>query len=77
MKHPSGQRTAKPSSPESGTGWRDSVSYTHLDVYKRQVLATAGDTHLGGDDFDQRIMDYLVAEFKKAEGIDQIGRAHV
>ena len=35
-----------------------------------QVLATAGDTHLGGDDFDQRIMDYLVAEFKKTEGIN-------
>ncbi len=35
-----------------------------------EVLATAGDTRLGGDDFDQRIMDYLVAEFKKAEGID-------
>ena len=35
-----------------------------------EVLATAGDTHLGGDDFDQRIMDYLVAEFKKTEGID-------
>ena len=35
-----------------------------------EVLATAGDTHLGGDDFDQRIMNYLVAEFKKAEGID-------
>ena len=35
-----------------------------------EVLATAGDTHLGGDDFDQRIMDHLVAEFKRAEGID-------
>jgi len=35
-----------------------------------EVLATAGDTRLGGDDFDQRIMDYLVAEFKKMEGID-------
>ena len=35
-----------------------------------EVLATAGDTRLGGDDFDERIMDYLVAEFKKAEGID-------
>ena len=34
------------------------------------VLATNGDTNLGGDDFDQRIMDYLVSEFKKAEGID-------
>ncbi|MBE6942902.1 MAG: molecular chaperone DnaK [Ruminococcaceae bacterium] len=35
-----------------------------------EVLATAGDTRLGGDDFDQRIMDYLVSEFKKAEGVD-------
>ena len=35
-----------------------------------EVLATAGDTRLGGDDFDQRIMDVLVAEFKKAEGVD-------
>ena len=35
-----------------------------------EVLATAGDTRLGGDDFDQRIMDHLVAEFKREEGID-------
>ena len=35
-----------------------------------EVLATAGDTRLGGDDFDERIMDYLVNEFKKAEGVD-------
>ena len=35
-----------------------------------EVLSTSGDTRLGGDDFDQRIMDYLVSEFKKAEGID-------
>ena len=35
-----------------------------------EVLATAGDTRLGGDDFDQRIMDYLVAEFKKTEGVN-------
>ena len=35
-----------------------------------EVLSTSGDTRLGGDDFDQRIMDHLVAEFKKAEGID-------
>ena len=35
-----------------------------------EVLATNGNTHLGGDDFDKCIMDYLVAEFKKAEGID-------
>ncbi len=35
-----------------------------------EVLATNGNNRLGGDDFDQRIMDWLVAEFKKAEGID-------
>lgn len=35
-----------------------------------EVIATHGDTYLGGDDFDQRIMDWLVAEFKKQEGID-------
>ena len=35
-----------------------------------EVLATAGDTRLGGDDFDERIMKYLVTEFKKVEGID-------
>ncbi|MEW6142299.1 MAG: molecular chaperone DnaK [Chloroflexota bacterium] len=35
-----------------------------------QVKATNGDTHLGGDDLDQRIMDWLVAEFKKETGID-------
>ena len=35
-----------------------------------EVLATAGDTRLGGDDFDQRVMDYLASEFKKAEGVD-------
>ena len=35
-----------------------------------EVLATAGDNKLGGDDFDDAIMDYLVAEFKKENGID-------
>ena len=35
-----------------------------------EVLATNGNTHLGGDDFDQKIIDYLVAEFKKSDGID-------
>jgi molecular chaperone DnaK len=35
-----------------------------------EVLSTSGDTHLGGDDFDQRITEFLVEEFKKAEGID-------
>ena len=35
-----------------------------------EVLSTSGDTRLGGDDFDERIMKHLVAEFKKVEGID-------
>ena len=35
-----------------------------------EVLSTAGDTHLGGDDFDQRIIDWMVDEFKKSNGID-------
>ncbi|MFH1701402.1 MAG: molecular chaperone DnaK [Candidatus Zixiibacteriota bacterium] len=35
-----------------------------------EVLSTNGDTHLGGDDFDKRIIDWLVAEFKKTDGID-------
>ena len=35
-----------------------------------EVLATAGNTHLGGDDFDECIINYLVSEFKKSEGID-------
>ena len=35
-----------------------------------EVLSTSGNNHLGGDDFDERIMDYLVQEFKKENGID-------
>src|SRR5687768_86610 len=35
-----------------------------------EVKATNGDTHLGGDDFDQRVIEYLLAEFKKDQGID-------
>ena len=35
-----------------------------------EVKSTNGDTHLGGDDFDQRIIDWIVAEFKKSDGID-------
>ena len=35
-----------------------------------EVLSTNGNTHLGGDDFDQKIIDYLVSEFKKSNGID-------
>ena len=35
-----------------------------------EVMSTSGDSHLGGDDFDKKIVDYMAAEFKKAEGID-------
>jgi len=35
-----------------------------------EVKATSGDTHLGGDDFDQKVIDWIIAEFKKAESID-------
>lgn len=35
-----------------------------------EVKSTSGDTHLGGDDWDQRIVDYVIAEFKKEQGID-------
>lgn len=35
-----------------------------------EVLATSGDNHLGGDDFDKRLADYIISEFKRTEGID-------
>jgi len=38
-----------------------------------EVKATAGDTHLGGEDFDQRMMDYCIAQFKKKHGVDLTG----
>ena len=38
-----------------------------------EVLATNGDTHLGGDDFDQKIIDWMLAEFKAQEGVDLSG----
>ncbi len=38
-----------------------------------EVLATNGDTHLGGDDFDNKIIDWMLAEFKKQEGVDLSG----
>ncbi len=46
------------------------VSILELGEGTFQVKSTAGDTHLGGDDFDQRIMDWLCDEFKKDQGID-------
>ena len=35
-----------------------------------EVLSTAGNNRLGGDDFDQKITDYMLAEFKRTEGVD-------
>jgi molecular chaperone DnaK len=46
------------------------ISILELGEGTFQVKSTNGDTHLGGEDFDQRIMDYLIAEFKKDQGID-------
>jgi molecular chaperone DnaK len=46
------------------------ISVLELGEGTFQVKSTNGDTHLGGEDFDQRIMDWLVAEFKKDQGID-------
>ena len=49
------------------------VSILDIDEGVIEVLATAGNNRLGGDDFDQCVMDYLAEEFKKAEGIDLKG----
>lgn len=46
------------------------VSIIEMGEDVQQVLATAGNNHLGGDDFDQRIINWIVEEFKKAEGVD-------
>lgn len=46
------------------------VSILELGDGTFEVLATSGDNHLGGDDFDQKVIDWMVAEFKKEQGID-------
>lgn len=46
------------------------ISVLEVSADTVEVKATGGDTHLGGDDFDQKIINYLVSEFKKQEGID-------
>jgi molecular chaperone DnaK len=46
------------------------ISILELSEGVFEVLATNGDTHLGGDDFDKRIIDWLVDEFRKSDGID-------
>jgi molecular chaperone DnaK len=54
---------------DCGGGTHD-VSVLDLGDGVFEVLATDGDTHLGGDDFDQAIIDYMVEEFKKDNGMD-------
>ena len=51
-------------------GGRFDVSIMEIGDGVFEVLATNGDTHLGGDDFDKKVMDYLLEEFKAKEGID-------
>ncbi len=57
------------------------ASYTHPASRERaacaqvgdgvfEVLSTSGDTHLGGDDFDKRIVDFLAEDFQRGEGLD-------
>ncbi|TET22054.1 MAG: molecular chaperone DnaK [Candidatus Stahlbacteria bacterium] len=48
------------------------ISVIEVDVEAKtiEVLSTNGNTHLGGDDFDQRIMDYIITEFKREQGVD-------
>ena len=46
------------------------VSITEMGDGVQEVLATAGNNHLGGDDFDKKVMDYIIAQFKSETGID-------
>ena len=46
------------------------VSVIEIGDGVQEVLATADNNHLGGDDFDQRVIDFLVSEFKKSDGVD-------
>lgn len=46
------------------------VSILEIGDGVHEVLSTSGDTHLGGDDFDQKVMDWICEEFQKQEGID-------
>jgi len=63
------KKTGKVAVYDLGGGTFD-ISILELSEGVFEVLSTNGDTHLGGDDFDKRIIDWLVSEFKKQEGID-------
>lgn len=61
----------EPNDNKLGTHDVSIIEITSIDGEKAiEVLSTNGDTHLGGEDFDQRILDYLITEFKKDSGID-------
>src|SRR3712207_9505370 len=47
-----------------------STLFPYTTLFRSEVKATAGDTHLGGDDYDQRVVDFVVGEFRKDQGID-------
>jgi len=63
------KKTGKIAIYDLGGGTFD-ISILELNEGVFEVLSTNGDTHLGGDDFDKRIIDWLVDEFKKSDGID-------
>ncbi len=63
------KKTGKIAVFDLGGGTFD-ISILELSDGVFEVLSTNGDTHLGGDDFDKRIIDWLVDEFKKSDGID-------
>lgn len=62
-------RTIRVAVYDLGGGTFD-ISILELDKGVFEVMATSGDTHLGGDDIDQRIIDWLIEEFRKETGID-------
>nr|MBN2276292.1 molecular chaperone DnaK [candidate division Zixibacteria bacterium] len=63
------KKTGKIAIYDLGGGTFD-ISILELSEGVFEVLSTNGDTHLGGDDFDKRVIDWLVSEFKKSDGID-------
>ena len=63
------KKTGKIAVYDLGGGTFD-ISILELSDGVFEVLSTNGDTHLGGDDFDKRVIDWLVEEFKKSDGID-------
>ena len=63
------KKTGKIAVYDLGGGTFD-ISILELQEGVFEVLSTSGDTHLGGDDFDKRVIDWLADEFKKSDGID-------